>query len=195
MTSSSSLPSDRVLDTSILVYGLLQGHPAQAACEQLLRTYPWLTSPLVLFEAKTILSKVYGVDPVLASQKVALFASGSNITVDLTSSDSVRAIHLADAYAIDITDSILLGIAQGLGATYLATDDQRLAQVCRQLGITPISPLDAALRQTVYTWEAANLAPKGLQRVLRRIHQWLSQYHPQAAQDFWSRTGAGSHLP
>jgi hypothetical protein len=34
-----------------------------------------------------------------------------------------------------------------------------------------------------------------LARVPRRVHQWLSHSHPQAAQDFWSRTGGGSHLP
>jgi hypothetical protein len=93
MTSSSSPPSDRVLDASILVYSLLQGHPAEAACEQFLRPYSWLTSPLVLFEAKTIMTKVYGVNPVLASQKLALIASGSNIILDLTSSDSIEGEH------------------------------------------------------------------------------------------------------
>jgi hypothetical protein len=36
---------------------------------------------------------------------------------------------------------------------------------------------------------------KGLPRVLYQVHQWLNQTHPQAAEDFWSRTGGGSHLP
>jgi hypothetical protein len=39
------------------------------------------------------------------------------------------------------------------------------------------------------------LQPKGLPRVLRRVHKWLGQSHPKAAQDFWSQTGGGSHLP
>jgi hypothetical protein len=77
----------------------------------------------------------------------------------------------------------------------VATEDQQFAQVCSQLGITPQSPLDAGLRQQVAAWEAANLAPKGLARVLRRVYGWLHRIHPQAAQDFWSQTGGGSHLP
>ncbi len=35
----------------------------------------------------------------------------------------------------------------------------------------------------------------GLPRILRRIHLWLHQNHQQAAEDFWSQTGRGSHLP
>jgi hypothetical protein len=86
MTSSSSPPLERGLDTMILVYGLLQGHPATKACEQMLRTHTgWFTSPLVM--------------------------------------------------------------------------------------------------------------AVGLPRVLRRVHDWISRSDPHTAQDFWSHTGAGSHLP
>jgi hypothetical protein len=67
--------------------------------------------------------------------------------------------------------------------------------VCSHFGITPLSPLDATLRQAVGAWEATHVPPKGLPRVLRRVHQWLSTLHPQVAQDFWTQTGAGSHLP
>ena len=65
MTSSSSpsLALERALDTMILVYSLLQGHPAVLPCEQFLRSHSgWFTSPLVLIEAKDILTKVYSVD-------------------------------------------------------------------------------------------------------------------------------------
>ena len=64
MTSSSSPALERGLDTMLLVYCTLQGHPAAPACEQFLRAHTgWFTSPLVLFEAKGILTKVYGVSP------------------------------------------------------------------------------------------------------------------------------------
>ena len=63
MTSSSSPPTECGLDTMILVFSLLQGHPANLPCEQLLRSEPaWFTSPLVIMEAKNILTKAYGVD-------------------------------------------------------------------------------------------------------------------------------------
>jgi predicted nucleic acid-binding protein len=196
MISSSSPSLVRGLDTMILVYSLLRGHPAMTACEQLLRAHSdWFTSPWVLFEAKGVLTKVYGEDSLLATQKLIQIAGGPIVLLDLKPTDLPTVLRLADTYALDLTDAILLHLADTNGAAYLATDDQRLSQVCRQFGITPLSPLDPALRQAVSAWEAAHVPPKGLPRVLRRVHQWLSQFHPQAAQDFWSKTGAGSHLP
>jgi predicted nucleic acid-binding protein len=196
MISSSSRPLDRGLDTMILVYGLLQGHPATTACEQLLRNHGgWFTSPLVLFEAKAVLTKVYDVDPKLATQKLVQVASGPVKFIDLAPADVVVAFQLADTLALNFTDAVLLSMAQSDGARFLATDDQRLSQICPQFGITPLSPLDATLRQAVSSWEASHLPPKGLPRVLRRVHDWIGRSDPRTAQDFWSYTGAGSHLP
>ncbi len=196
MISSSSVPLERGVDTMILVYSLLQGHPALATCEQLLRTHSgWFTSPAVLFEAKAVLTKVYGEDPVLVTQKLAQVAAGPVVLVDLDPADVATVLQVADTQLLDLTDCILLHLACRHRAGYLATDDLRLAQVCPKFGITPLSPMDPVLRQAVGAWEAARLPPKGLPRVLRRVHQWLSQTHPPAAPDFWSHSGGGSHLP
>jgi predicted nucleic acid-binding protein len=186
----------RGLDTMLLVYSLLQGHPAALPCEQFLRGHSgWFTSPLVLFEAKNILTKVYSVSSADVTTKLVQFAAGPIVLLGLDAADTVSALHLAESHGLDVTDAVLLRLAQQNGAGFLATDDQRLNQACAQLGIVPQSPLDAALRQQVAAWENTHLAPKGLSRVLRRVHQWLSQAHAQAAQDFWSQTGGASHLP
>ena len=74
---SVSSPLERGLDTMVLVCSLLQGHPALTACEQLLRAHSgWFTSPLVVFEAKAILTKVYGEDPAITTQKLAQVVGG-----------------------------------------------------------------------------------------------------------------------
>ena len=196
MTSSSSPPLERGLDAMILVYSVLQGHPAALPCEQFLRAHSgWFSSPLVLVEAKNVLTKVYGVDDAVATAQVAQFAGGPVVILDLDLATVAAAFQLADTQGLDLTDAVLLNIAQQCGAKWLATEDQRLARACRQLNINAASPMDAALRQQVAAWETANLAPKGRQRMLRRVHQWLNQAHPQAAQDFWSQTGGGNHLP
>ena len=196
MTSSSSPLPERGLDTMILVYSFLQGHPAALACEQFLCAHSgWFTSPLVLVEAKNILAKVYSVSSSAATAKLLQFAAGPVGLLDLDRAALPAAFHLADAHGLDLTDAALLHLAQQHGAGYLATEDRRLAQVCTQLGITPQSPFDTALRQQVAAWEAVNLAPKGLGRVLRRVHQWLSQTDQQVAQAFWAQTSGASHLP
>jgi predicted nucleic acid-binding protein len=180
----------------LLVYSLLQGHPAALPCEQFLRAHSdWFTSPAVLFEAKNIVTKVYSVQPGLATQKLLQFAAGPVALLDLDPAAATSALQLADTYGLDLTDAVLLHLTRLCGASTIATEDQQLARACAQLGITPQSPLDAGLRQQVAAWEAANLAPKGLARVLRRVCTWLQPTHPQAAQDLWSQTGGGSHLP
>lgn len=196
MTSSSNPPLERGLDTMILVYSLLQGHPANGPCEQLIRAHTgWFTSPMVLIEAKHILAKVYSVDPATATTSLLQVASGPVVLLDLDQTTILAALPFADANGLDITDAVLLNLTRRHGAAYLATEDQRLVQACGAAGITVLSPIDAALRQAVAAWEAAHVPPKGLPRVLRRVHQWLSQSYAQAAQDFWSSTASGSHLP
>src|SRR5438309_8433547 len=74
MISSSSPPLERGLDTMLIVYSLLQGHPAATPCEQFIRSQTgWFTTPLAIFEAKAVLTKVYGVPAGLASQKLVHF--------------------------------------------------------------------------------------------------------------------------
>jgi len=196
MTSSSSAPLECALDTMILVYSLLQGHPAAPACERLLRAHAgWFTTPWVLFEARAVLIKVYGEDPALVTQKLAQVAHGPIVLIDLAHTDVVPVLQLADTHFLDLTDAVLLHLAHRNGARFLASDDQRLSLACPQFGISPLTPLDPALRQAIDAWEASHVPPKGLPRVLRRVHQWLIHSHPQAAEEFWSQTGGGSHLP
>jgi len=196
MTSSSDRQSERGLDAMLIVYSLLNGHPASLVCEQFIRSHTgWFTTTFTLFESRAILTKVYGVDATLASQKIAQFASGpiDILAVDLAT--ALAAMNTADAMSIDLTDAVLLQTAEAQGASWLATDDSKLMQACRQVGITPESPIDATVRQQMAVWETANVPAKGLARVLYQLHQWLNQTHPQAAEDFWSQTGGGSHLP
>jgi predicted nucleic acid-binding protein len=180
----------------LIVYSLLNNHPASTVCEQFIRTLTgWFTTTFTLFEAKAILTKVYAADTALTSQKLAQFAAGPIVVVGVDLATALAAMNTADALDIDLTDAVLLQTTQAQGALQLATDDSKLAQACRQVGITPETPIDATLRQQMIGWEAANLPMKGLPRVLHQIHQWLSQTYPQTAQDFWSKTGGGSHLP
>ena len=196
MTSSSSRTQDRVLDTMILVYSSLRGHPAGPPCKQLLRTHTgWCTSPLVLLEAKSVLTKVYGVDPAVATQRLTQMVSGPVTLIDLTPADVIAALQVADSLALDHTDVALLLLAQNRGAGFLATDDQRLSAICPQFGVKPLSPLDATLRQAVSAWEASHIPPKGLQRVLRQVYHWLRQFHPSAAQSFRRNRQAEADCP
>lgn len=184
-TSYSSPAVERGLDSMLLVYSLLEGHPGSSACAQFIAGRSgWFTSVLTILEAKAILTKVYGVAVSQGSQKLAQVAAAPIMVVHLDAASALAAFQLSDSLGIDLTDAVLLHTAQTYGATAIATDDLKLSQVCGQVSLAVESPIDAPLRQQIAAWELAHLPPKGLQRVLRRVHGWLSLSHAQAAQDF-----------
>src|SRR4051812_29832430 len=71
-TSSNAGPPIQILDTPLVVYSLLQNHPASSICSQYIQSQgTWTTSSLVLLETRAILTKVYDVAGPLVTQKLA----------------------------------------------------------------------------------------------------------------------------
>ena len=196
MTLSSDRFAARGLDAMLIVYSLLDDHPASAVCESFIRDHTsWLTTTLTLLEAKAILTKVYAVDVNLVSQQLSQFSAGPIEIVEVDLPITLAAMQSADTLEIDITDAVLVQTTLARNANILATDDRKLIQACHQVDIAVENPIDSSLRRQMASWEAENLPQKGLPRILRRIHLWLHQNHQQVAEDFWAQTGGGSHLP
>jgi len=180
----------------LIAYSLLEDHPTSAVCESFIREHAsWHTTTLTLLEATSILTKVYGVGFNLASQQLSQFSAGPIEIIEVDLPITLTSMQIADALEIDITDAVLLQATRARGANILATDDRKLIQACDQVDIVVVNPIDVSLRRQMASWESENLPQKGLPRILRQIHHWLRQNHQQAAEDFWSRTGGGSHLP
>jgi predicted nucleic acid-binding protein len=187
---------ERAVDAMVLVYALLEGHPASATCEQLLREHTgWFTSGLTLLEVKAVLIKVYGVAPAQTTQKLIQVASGPLVVLPVEAATIVAAMATADALQLDLTDAVLLETALAQRAKHLVTDDAGLAATSRQFGLTCEEPFDPALRQAVAAWETTHLPAKGLPRVLHQVHRWLTQKDARLADVFHSQTGGNSHLP
>jgi predicted nucleic acid-binding protein len=197
VTASSSNPArTRALDAMVLVYALLEGHPASAACEQMIRERKgWFTTSMTLLEVKAVLTKVYGVEATEVTQKLTQVVSGPLAVLPVDAALVLAAMSTADRLRLDLTDAVLLETALAQQATNLATDDGRLADSCRKLGLAPEEPFGDELRGEVAAWESAHLPAKGLPRVLGRIERWLVERDEVLAQDFRSQTGGNSHLP
>lgn len=196
MTLSSDQFAPRGLDAMLIVYSLLENHPASAVCESFIREHtPWLTTTLTLLEVKSILTKVYVVEGPLASQQLSLFSAGPIEIIEVDLPTTLAAMQIADTLEVDLTDAVLIEASRARGANVLATDDRKLMQACHQFDLMAETPIDDSLRQQMANWEAKNLPQKGLPRILRQIHRWLYENHREAAANFWSQTGGGSHLP
>ncbi len=193
---ASTDPIERGLDTMLIVYSLLADHPASAVCEQFLRQRTgWFITPFILLETKALMTKVYGVEPAVITEKLTHLAQSPIQIVTPDGTETLAALPLADTHRIDLTDATLLQAIHVRNLKYLATDDTRLAHAASTLGIVAESPIDAALRQEITLWEQTHLPQKGLPRILRSIYEWLLRNAPGSAESFWSQTGNGSHLP
>jgi predicted nucleic acid-binding protein len=188
---------ERGLDAVIIIYSLLDNHPASGLCEDFIKDKTgWFTTPFTLFEAKSILTKVYGIDNVLVSQKLEQFARGPIHIFEVDFNITLNSMKMADMLYIDLTDAVLLQTALKHNASSLATDDKKLIQACESLGIKVETPIDDLIRQQMITWEQDNLPEKGLSRILFHIRNWLlKKDYGQIADDFWEQTSKGNHLP
>lgn len=182
------------VDSNLLVYASLAGHPASSTCDQYLATEPlWLTSIVNLIEVHRALVSVYGAIESEADRKLADFLSA--LTVDDLTGDLVSAsLPLRQTHGIDFNDAILLQTCLERSVTVLATDDGRLASACAAFGIAVENPLDAAVRAQMASWEDSNLPAKGLPRVLLRMHRWIEARDPRLAAELHSATQGLSRL-
>ena len=152
----------------LLVYSLLQGHPAAVPCEQFLRAHlGWFTSPLVLIETKHILTRVYGVNTTDATNKLLQFAAGPVVLLPLDDTMTLSVLQLADTHGLDLTDAVLLYLTQQCRTGFLATDDQRLAQTSVgqptwHHAAIPAGCGSAQNNKAFATWENSILPRKGV---------------------------------
>jgi len=187
----------KALDTNIIVYALLEEHPAGEACDRLLRSgrYDFYTSPLTPFEVYFILRRVYNVGRQEASSKaLSLFDSPLGFT-EVGREDARRALERCVARDVDANDALLIQLCLRSEIPSLASDDQRLLKACEEEGIQPQSPIGEEHRRRMQLWEQEKLPPSGLPRLLRRIHGWLGNVNPEAAELFLEATGGLRHLP
>jgi predicted nucleic acid-binding protein len=185
----------RAVDSNLLVYACLTGHPAAPACEQYLQTEPdWVTNEANLAEVYVVLVAVYGVPE---SDAATLYVDYHGVLrpVPLDAALAVAAMGLRGQHHLDLNDAVLLQTALSTGATALATDDQRLSAAAQTLGLDAESPIDNPTRMAMADWEEQNLPAKGLPRLLARMHHWLQQRDTQLAAEFRSATQALSRLP
>jgi hypothetical protein len=75
-----------------------------------------------LLETKAVLTKVYGVDSSLVTQKLAQLAAAPIAILPVDGVTTLSSMHTADPLRIDLTDAVLLQAVQAQGATWLTTD-------------------------------------------------------------------------
>lgn len=91
----------KAIDSNLLVYASLAGHPAMSACEQYITGYPvWVTNIVNLVELRRVLIGVYGVSDTDADAKFVDLRNAL-IVEDLTAPVASAALRLRRSYGVD----------------------------------------------------------------------------------------------
>lgn len=187
----------KALDTNIIVYSLLEEHPASTVCDALVRNskYAFYATPITPFEVYFVLTRVYGVQKGEASVNALSIFDSPIRFLEIGAEDARAALGRSVNYDIDMNDSLLIQESLKGDIPSLTSDDRRLLKVCDEEGIQPQALIGEEDRKKMQHWEEEKLAPSGLPRVLNRVHGWLRKTDPEITNLFFEATGGLRHLP
>ncbi|MBN1887864.1 MAG: PIN domain-containing protein [Thermoflexales bacterium] len=167
--SGSDVPL--IVDSNLIIYSVLDEHPAAPACRAYIARQEKITLTLLTpIESYFVLTRIYGVAETQAANTVERLLRTPIELVQANEADIVAALQICAAENLDINDALQLHLCQRLGIAHLATDDKRLGNLSRAVGLTVDNPIDETLRQRMADWERIHLPQKGMPRLLGRIY-------------------------
>lgn len=175
------------IDTPLLVYANVYGHPARQRAESELQRSSNASTPEVLIECYNVLTRDYAVPAEATAAYLARLAQSQMSWVSLDQSQVASAVREQRSLALQTTDTLLLILAREDGGT-LVTTDRRLIRQAQAQGVAVRNPIDPALSVEVARWEEEHLLPKGLGRVLAAVERWLRTEDPRIADRFVAAT-------
>lgn len=182
------------VDTPLLVYRALDGHPARSLVQEELRAGEWGSSVLVLFEVFQVLTREYAVSRSAAGAEVALLARSPISWAGLQAQATAEVAAVAEREGLASTDAVLLHLAER-DRGVLVTQDARLLRAAQARGVAARNPIRKELAAEIAAWESAHLPEKGLARLLGAVLKWLRGQDPVLAERFQEATGNLSRLP
>jgi predicted nucleic acid-binding protein len=187
----------KALDTNIIVYSLLENHPASEICEKYIRdeNYTFYTTPLTPFEIYFVLRKIYGVNMEKSAEKALSLFETPLIIEEITAGDAEAPLKKCVQHNIDTNDGFLLQLSLKNNVPSIASDDQKLLSSCQNEDLLPQSPINSAIKSEMNIWENENLPERGLARILKRIHLWLMEHDAENAKKFAQATNNLKQLP
>jgi predicted nucleic acid-binding protein len=182
------------VDTPLLAYGTITGHPARFAVEQELRRGTWGSSVLVLLELYQVLTRDYAVAPADAAVTVGRLSRAPIHWAALDLGQATIAVAERWRHRLQATDAVLLLLAKEDGGT-LVTEDRRLLYAAEEQGIVTRRLITPDLSMAVGRWEEQHLPPKGLARILNTIERWVRRENSDLADRFVEATAHLTSLP
>ena len=189
-----NLNIEKILDSNILIYSILEDHPASDVSEKLLLScenkFTWTTSPITFLETFHVLIKIYGQDKSKTLHKIKEAMKSPLDIKPLNMQLIFSSLEKSIKHLIDTNDAILLQIAIDFGIPIIATDDKKLINACESYGIICENPINDNIRKHMSEWELKNLPKKGITRIYSNVYNWLQQIDKKIANKFKSETNS-----
>ena len=189
----------KLIDANLLIYALIEDHPASSVCEAFIRKenrYRKLyTTVLTPFEVFHVLWKIYGLKREQAMEKALSLFNSPLSFIPITEEVARISLEKIVEYKIDSNDALLLTSSILYDIPSLASDDRKLLKASNEEGIHTQSPINEKLRRDMNEWEKEKLASKGIPRILQRIYKWLLDIDNEIAEEFKKATNNLKQLP
>jgi predicted nucleic acid-binding protein len=182
------------VDTPLLVYAAVDGHPALRVVREVLDSGAWGSSVVILAEFYQALVRNYLVDGAEATARAERLANGPGHWASLDVWQARATFAMRQQYHIDSADAILLHLAEADRGTLLTTD-RRLLRAAEALGIAVRNPIMQSLAIAVAHWEEQHLPRKGVNRLLVPVERWLRRRDAALADELLEATANLSELP
>lgn len=189
----------RLIDTNVLVYALIDNHPASSVCEMFIREqqdqHQFYTTTLTPFEVFHVLWKIYDLNIHQVLERVMLVLNSPLSFIQISERATRIAFKKRVEYQLETNDALLLAVALVHDIPSLVSDDIKLLNACEQEGLMALSPINDHIRAEISQWEKENLPEKGISRILTRIYSWLQEEENQVAQMFKIATNNLTQFP
>ena len=186
----------KLVDSNIIVYSLLDNHPASEVCRDFLESklYKFYISPIIPFEIYHVLHRVYGVPKSDAREKALLLFQASIEIFPVDGEMARNALEKAVTHGLELNGSLLLAAGIRYEIPSIATEDRRLLNISTKHGIFPQTPVTDEIKGEIDEWER-RIPPKGLQRILKAVYRWIKDRDEGIAEAFKDESQNFKTLP
>ena len=193
------MPIRRVIDSNIIIYSLLENHPACSDCASYLTQFD---VDGLLFSTVDSLSEIYQVMHGFYKIESSIILDhikdllNSRITfLNLDQDDLNPLFEIVAQNNLQVNDIKLYLLAQKLQAPILVTDDGTLGNFAQSHQLLHETPIQPETRAQMDEWEQEHLPKKGLPRVLKRIFIYLENLDKLIATQFRNDSGNFRQIP
>ena len=189
----------KILDSNILIYMLLENHPANQDCASYVLegkdSSRYFSIVDCLDEFYYVLNTFYGIKPAKIMEKINQLLNTEIQFLNLSIEDCKKSFEEAVISNLQIHDMKLYLLAQKLDASIVVTDDKKFRSFLQEKDFTAITPIQERTRIMMNDWEKKFIPKKGLSRVLLHVFKYLDIQNPELSESFRSDTESISKLP